>query len=85
MTDGVSIKPSPRPISNRPGANAQALGAVPVTMARQHADPPIVTTKPADDQRPLRRSRLASRSAASDATSRPSVSAVKMTPVWMAS
>ncbi len=46
LTEGVSITPTPSPMSRSPGANAHTLGEL-ATMARKIPIPPIVTTKPA--------------------------------------
>jgi hypothetical protein len=83
LTDGVSIKPSPNPISSSPGAKAQTLGE-PITMASRTPMPAIVTRNPAMMRVRCAR-RLARRSAASDDASKPTVAAVKITPVWIAS
>jgi hypothetical protein len=82
FTDGVSIRPRPRPIRSSPGAKAQALGE-PITIASSAPVPMISSTKPTMIRDRWGR-RLASRSAASDAASSPAVSAVKITPVSMA-
>ncbi len=82
FTDGVSINPTPIPISSSPGENAHALGD-PATIASRTPIPAAVTTNPAMTRVRCGR-RLASRSAASDEPSTPTVVAVKMTPVWMA-
>ena len=85
LTDGVSMAPRPSPIRSRPGAKAQALGVLmPVTRASRTPMPAMVTTNPARI-RVRCACRLARRSAASEDASRPTVAAVKMTPVWMAS
>src|SRR3954471_9832389 len=83
LTDGVSIKPSPSPIRSSPGANAQTLGR-PITIANRTPTPPIVTRKPPRIRVRCAR-RLANRSAARDAANKPRVSAVKISPVSMAS
>ncbi|MBB5786713.1 hypothetical protein HD601_001288 [Jiangella mangrovi] len=83
LTDGVSIRPSPRPISSRPGANAHTDGE-PTTMSSSSPMPPMVSAKPATMSVRCDR-RCASRSAASDDASRPAVAAVKITPVSIAS
>ena len=83
LTDGVSITPRPRPISSSPGANATARDDAP-TRASSSPIPATVTTKPAMISVLCER-RLANRSAPSDEASTPSVAAVKMTPVSMAS
>jgi hypothetical protein len=82
LTEGVSITPRPRPIRSSPGANDQAV-AEPLTINSKTAMPAIVRTNPARIRVRCER-RLASRSAASEETRRPSVAAVKITPVWMA-
>ena len=82
LTDGVSITPTPRPMSKSPGANAPALGE-PFTRVSRTTTPAIVVMKPAVTS--VRCAYfLASRSAASDDTKMPPVAAVKITPVWMA-
>jgi hypothetical protein len=83
LTEGVSIKPSPRPISSSPGVKAQTLG-LPITMASRTPMPAMVTRKPAMMRVRWGR-RVAKRSAASEEASSPTVAAVKITPVWMAS
>ena len=79
LTDGVSISPSPRPISSSPGMNAQTLGE-PITKASRAPMPEIVTRNPAMMRVRCAR-RLAKRSAPSDDTSNPAVAAVKIMPV----
>src|ERR1700748_702411 len=64
FTDGVSITPTPRPMSKRPGANAHALGD-PFTYASKTATPTIEVTKPVMIS-PRCENFLASRSAPSD-------------------
>src|SRR3954452_2738814 len=75
LTDGVSIAPTPRPISKSPGANAHGLGE-PFTIASRTPMPAIVATEPAM-MRERCWYRLASRSAASDEAKMPAVAAVK--------
>ena len=70
-------------MSSRPGANAHADGE-PLTRASRTPTPMIVVTNPPAISVRCGR-RLASRSAANDDTRMPTVAAVKMTPVWMAS
>ena len=83
LTDGVSIVPSPSPISSRPGANAQALGE-PCHQGKQNPDTGDRDDESRDDEGPLRvplgepfgaerRSQYADRGR------------VKITPVWIAS
>src|SRR4249920_2695066 len=71
LTEGVSITPTPRPISRSPGAKAHTLGD-PDTRASNTTTPTRVTTKPA-----MIRVRcgyfLASLAAASDDTRMPPV------------
>jgi hypothetical protein len=82
LTEGVSITPTPRPMSKSPGANAQGLGRLPASASRT-TTPAIVVMKPAMIS--VRCAYLlASRSAASDDSKMPPVAAVKITPVWMA-
>jgi len=82
LTDGVSMTPTPSPMSSSPGAKANTLGD-PATSASSTAMPAVVTTKPA--MMSVRCSYfLASRSAASDETRMPAVAAVKIAPVSMA-
>ena len=67
----------------RPGTKAHTLGEA-ATMARKVPMPTAVTAKPA--MMSVRWAyRLASRPAASEETRSPTVAAVKMTPVWIAS
>ena len=68
---------------NSPGAKAQTLGEL-LTMARKTPMPTIVRTKPAMMRLRWAR-RFANRSAPSDVRSRPTVAAVKITPVSIAS
>lgn len=83
FTDGVSIVPTPSPISSRPGSSAHTLGDT-LSRPRNTATPASVRTNPATT-RVRWASRLASGSAAVDDASRPTVAAVKITPVSMAS
>ena len=53
LTDGVSITPTPSPMSSSPGANAHALGE-PFTMREQDADPDDRGDEARDDEGPLR-------------------------------
>jgi hypothetical protein len=82
FTDGVSIRPHPKPIRKSPGANAQTPG-LPATRASSTAIPMIVVMKPAMISVRWGR-RLANRSAPRDESRIPAVAAVKMTPVWIA-
>jgi hypothetical protein len=82
FTEGVSMTPSPRPIRSSPGAKAMTRDEAP-TRASRTPIPAATTTNPAM-MRVLCGRRLASRSAASDETSTPTVAAVNMTPVSMA-
>ena len=85
FTDGVSMAPRPSPISRSPGAKTQALGVLmPITSASKTPTPAMVTMKPARI-RVRCGYRLARRAAASEDASKPTVAAVKITPVWMAS
>lgn len=79
FTDGVSIKPSPRPMSRSPGTKATTPDEA-WTKPSRRPIPAIVTTKPARI-RVRCEYVLASRSAASDETRTPTVAAVKTTPV----
>src|SRR3954470_8222706 len=82
LTEGVSITPRPRPISNSPGTKAQTLSDAP-TNASSRPMPVIVTTNPA--RMSVRWAcRLATRSAARDETRAPPVAQVKMTRVLIA-
>ena len=83
LTDGVSIPPSPNPMRKSPGTKAQVLDDAP-TMTMSSAIPPMLRTKPATMSVRWAR-RRAKRSAPSEDRSRPTVAAVKITPVWMAS
>ena len=83
MTDGVSMTPRPRPIRSSPGPKATARDDAP-TSASSSPTPATVMTNPATISVLCGR-RFAKRSAASDETSTPSVAAVKMTPVSIAS
>jgi hypothetical protein len=67
---------------SRPGAKATTREEAP-TGASRSPIPAMVTTKPAMNRVFCGR-RFASRSAASDETSTPTVAAVNTTPVWMA-
>src|SRR5215218_11481254 len=80
LTDGVSIAPRPSPIRSRPGANAQAVGDL-LTKNSRTATPAMVRTNPAR-MRVRCAYRFASRSAASEETSNPTVAALKLTPAW---
>ena len=81
LTDGVSMAPRPSPISSSPGAKTQALGVLmPVTRASRTPTPAMVTRNPAR-MRVRCAYRLARRAAASEDASRPTVAAVKITPV----
>ena len=82
FTEGVSIPPSPKPISSSPGTKANLLW-VPVTRKSRTPTPAMVTRKPTR-MRVRWGNFLASLSAASDETRIPTVAAVKMTPVSMA-
>jgi hypothetical protein len=77
------MMPTPTPIRNSPGARYQAPGW-PFTMASSTMMPAMVITKPAR-MSVHDRNRRASRPAASDDSKMPTVAAVKITPVWMAS
>ena len=70
-------------MSSRPGTNAHTE-AVPPAMVTSSTIPAMVSGNPVMI-RVRWANRRASRPAARDATSRPPVSAVKMTPVWIAS
>src|SRR6185312_4446568 len=76
FTEGVSIKPTPRPVSSNPGAKAQAT-CVPCTIQSPSNMPATVSAKPV-----IMRSRCAnfldSGPAASDDASKPTVAAVKI-------
>ena len=82
FTRGVSIAPTPRPMSARPGTNAQMLSE-PLTSTSRSTIPAMVTTKPVTI-RVFCGNRLASRSAAREEARMPSVAAVKTTPVLIA-
>ena len=75
--------PIPSPMRSSPGANAQTLGD-PLTRVSRTPMPAMVMVKPARMRVRCAR-HLARRSAATDDTSSPTVAAVKITPVWMAS
>ncbi|SLH75161.1 Uncharacterised protein [Mycobacteroides abscessus subsp. abscessus] len=81
-TEGVSMVPSPTPISRRPGANPHGLTERPAR-ARRTAMPAMVVAKPMMI-RARRVRRRASHAADSEVARSPAVAAVKMTPVWMA-
>ena len=83
LTDGVSITPTPSPISSSPGANAQALDEAALTRASSSPIPTTVAPNPAAIRVFCKRL-LASRSAASEETRMPTVEAVKITPVLIA-
>ena len=65
LTEGVSIAPTPRPIRNSPGTNAQTLVRG-LDEAEQEPDPGDRDDEAGDDQRPLRVAASPRRSAASD-------------------
>src|ERR1700729_769284 len=83
FTDGVSITPTPSPISNRPGANAHALDDAALTRPSRSRTPATVAPNPAAI-RVFWKYFLASRAAASDEARIPRVAAVKITPVLIA-
>ncbi len=83
FTDGVSMTPSPNPMSRSPGANAHSSGECFTISSRK--------TTPSDRGHETRDrisvrcwKRLARAPAASDDTRMPTVAAVKITPVLMA-
>jgi hypothetical protein len=75
--------PTPTPIKNSPGAKYQAPGW-PLTRDSSTMMPAMVITKPARMSVRCRNCR-ARRPAASEDSNMPTVAAVKITPVWMAS
>src|SRR5215216_7540971 len=82
FTEGVSIAPTPRPISSSPGTKAQTLSEARTRPSRS-TSPARVTTKPATIS-VFCGNRSARRLAARDEARMPSVAAVKTTPVLIA-
>ena len=82
LTDEVSITPTPRPTSSRPGTKVRTLD-VPLTSASSSAMPTMVTTKPARI-RVACGNRWASRPAAMEETRMPMVAGVRIRPVSIA-
>src|SRR6476661_3785808 len=82
FTDGVSITPRPRPMRRRPGTNATTREEL-WTKASKSPIPARVTTNP-ETMRVRCENFFASRAAAKDETSTPTVAAVNTTPVPMA-